>query len=140
MNFHAGSGRLLLALKRGEFDKVRLLGSEFEGHRYLFVQNRLTASEAGQLCQKLGGHLVTITSARENEFLKQITPPGLSCRIGLVISGGNLHWVTGEALGKNFVQAQTDFRPSDRIVAWKDGLWLPSPQEDEPMPFIIEWD
>ncbi|MBV9491324.1 MAG: protein kinase [Verrucomicrobia bacterium] len=139
MNFHAGAGRLLLALKHGDFDKVRLLGSEFEGHRYLFVQNRLTASEAEQFCQKLGGHLVTITSARENEFLKQITPSGLSCHIGLVISGGNPHWVTGEAVEEKFVPAQTEFRPSDRTVAWKDGLWLPLPQEDKPLPFIIEW-
>ena len=83
---------------------------------------------------------MTITSARENEFLKQITPSGVSCHIGLVISGGNPHWVTGEAVEKNFVPAQTDFRSSDRIVAWKDGLWLPSPQEEKSMPFIIEWD
>jgi serine/threonine protein kinase/class 3 adenylate cyclase len=139
LNVHAASVKLLLALKHGDFDKVRLLGSEFAGHRYLFVQNRLTASEAEQFCEKLGGHLVTITSAEENEFLKQVAPAGVNCHIGLVVSGGKPHWVTGEAVEKNFVPAQTEFRPSDRIVAWENGSWLPLPQEDKPLPFIIEW-
>jgi hypothetical protein len=39
------------------------------------------------------------------------------------------------------VPALTDFRPSDKIVTWNNGRWLPlSLQEDKPMPFIIEWD
>jgi serine/threonine protein kinase/class 3 adenylate cyclase len=141
LKFHVSYGQLLLALRHDRFDKIKSLASEFAGHRYLYVQVPLTAQEAEQFCAKLGGHLVTITSEKVNLFLRQITPAETSCRIGLIISDGKPHWVTGEEVEKNFVPALTDFRPSDKIVTWNNGRWLPlSVQEDKPMPFIIEWD
>jgi hypothetical protein len=99
----------------------------------------MRAREAEQFCAKLEGHLVTITSKEENEFLKKITPPEVSCRIGLIVSKGKPRWVTDEKVEEHFVAAMTDFRPSDTIVTWKNGSWLPS-QEDKPMPFIVEWE
>ena len=141
LKFHVSYGQLLLALRHDRFDKIKSFASEFAGHRYLYIQKRLTAQEAEQFCAKLGGHLVTITSEKVNVFLSQITPAETSCRIGLVVSEGKPHWVTGEEVEKNFVPALTDFRPSDKIVTWNTGRWLPlSSQEDKPMPFIIEWD
>ena len=141
LKFHVSYGQLLLALRHDRFDKIKSLASECAGHHYLYVQTRLTAQEAEQFCAKLGGHLVTITSEKVNLFLNQITPAETSCRIGITFSDGRLHWVTGEEVEKNFLPALTEFRPSDRIVTWNNGRWLPlSLQEDKPMPFIIEWD
>jgi serine/threonine protein kinase/class 3 adenylate cyclase len=132
---------LLLALRHNDLQKVRALASDFGEHRYLFVRNHLSAADAKRFCTKLGGHLVTIRSERENAFLRQIVPPGVTCRIGLVVVHGKPHWVTGESAEENFLPLLTDFRPSDEIVAWKNGSWLPLPsKEDKPMPFIVEWD
>ena len=59
----------------------------------------------------------------------------------MMVRDGKPQWVTGENVEKNFVPPQTDFRPTDRIVTWKNGSWLPlAAREDKPMPFIIEWD
>ena len=140
LRFHVNYGKLLLLLRHNEFDKVRSLASEFAGRGYLFVQSPMMAREADQFCARLGGHLVTIQSEAENEFLTRITPLDASCRIGLVVSKGEPRWVTGKEV-KEFVPPSSDFRPSDGIVTWKNGSWLPIPsREDKPLPFIIEWD
>jgi serine/threonine protein kinase/class 3 adenylate cyclase len=141
LNFDASYCELLLALRQNDLQKAKTLASDYGGHRYLFVRNRLSAGDARQFCAKLGGHLVTITSESENAFLRQIVPTGISCRIGLVVVNGKPQWVTGESAEKNFVPPITDFRSSDRIVTWKNGSWLPLPsKEDKPMAFIVEWD
>jgi hypothetical protein len=140
LQFNASYGKFALARKRGDAQVKELAEPGDAGHHYLFVQKYLTASAAEQFCARLGGHLVTITSEAENEFLKRITPPDASCRIGVEVSDGKPRWVTGEGFGTKFVSAAlTDFRPTDKIVTWKNGSWLPS-QEDKPMPFIVEWD
>jgi hypothetical protein len=133
--------KFALACKRGDAKIKELAEKGNDGHGYLFVPKNLSALKAKQFCEKLRGHLVTITSEEENEFLKKITPPGVSYRIGMEFSDGEAHWITGEAVDKKFVSSMTDFRPTDKIVTWKNGSWLPLPlQEDKPMPFIVEWD
>jgi hypothetical protein len=141
LNFDASYCELLLALRHNDLQKAKTLASDYRGHHYLFIRNRLSAADARQFCARLGGHLVTITSESENAFLRQIVPTGISCRIGLVVVNGKPQWVTGESAEKNFVPPITDFRSSDRIVTWKNGSWLPLPsKEDKPMAFIVEWD
>jgi len=141
LNFDAAYCELLLALRHNDLQKAKTLASDYGGHRYLFVRNRLSAVDAKQFCARLGGHLVTITSASENAFLRQVVPTGTSCRIGLVVVNGKPQSMTGQSAEKNFVPPLTDYRSSDRIVTWKDGSWLPLPaKEDKPMPFIVEWD
>ena len=137
LKVHANYARLMLALRHGDFQKAKSLASEFGGHSYLYLQQPLSAQEAEQFCAKLGGHLVTITSEEENAFLKEVVPAHTSCRIGMVVSDATPEWVTGEPVGFKV----TDFRPSDRIVTWKDGAWLPlAAHEDKAMPAIIEWE
>ncbi len=141
LQLNARYGKFALARKRGDLQVKELAQRGDGGHRYLFVQKYLTASATKQFCEKLGGHLVTITSEAENEFLTTITPQDASCRIGMEFSDGVPRWVTGEAVEIKFVSSLTDFRATDGIVTWKNGSWLPLPlQEDKPMPFIIEWE
>ena len=140
LTFNVSYAELLLALRHNDFLKVRSLATQFEGHRYLFVQTPMRVEDAKQFCARVDGHLVTITSKDENEFLTKITPPSVSCRIGLIVSNGEPQWVTPEKAG-DFVRAMTDFRASDSTVTWKDAVWLPIPLRlDKPMPCIIEWD
>jgi len=139
LRFHVQYAQLLLKQRQERLDEIKSLGSEFGGHRYLYVSIPLDADPAKEFCRKAGGHLVTITSPEENAFLTTITPPGASCRIGLEIENGLARWVTNE--GVTFKPESTDFLPVDRVVTWKKESWLPlAADEDKPMPFIIEWE
>ena len=137
LKYHVAAAQLALALRDGTPDKIKSLGTEFRGHRYLYVQTPLAIEEAKQFCARFGGHLVTISDEEENEFLRQITPPGANCRIGLVMQNGGPEWVTGEPV--NFTPDLTEFRKLDRMATWQRGFWLAS-RRDRPTPFIIEWD
>jgi hypothetical protein len=88
LRFNVNYGEILLAFRHDDLGKVRSLATQFAGHSYLFVQKPMIAEEAKQFCAKVEGHLVRILSEVENEFLKQITPPGVDCRIGLIVSNG----------------------------------------------------
>ncbi len=45
----------------------------FEGHYYQLIKAKLNWEEAKELCEELGGHLVTINSKAENDFMVEIT-------------------------------------------------------------------
>ena len=137
MKFHVGAAQLLLATRAGRFEEIKSLASEQDGHRYLYVQKLLNAEETAKFCARAGGHLVTLASEKENAFLNQITPPGVTCRIGLALEAGKPRWVTGEPVG--YVPEQMEFRPQDKFTVWRGGSWDGS-RRDKPMPFIIEWD
>jgi hypothetical protein len=138
--YNVGYGELVLAIRHNDFSKVRSLAKPFAGHRYLFVQKPMTAKDASEFSAKVGGHLVTITSKDENEFLGSIAPMNVSCRIGLMVKSGTPQWVTREEVD-DFGRAMTELWTSDNIVAWMNASWLPIPSvRDKPMPCIIEWD
>jgi|GEM_PF-2587375 len=140
LRFHVQYAQLLLKQRQERFDEIKSLGSEFGGHRYLYVSIPLDADAAKEFCRTAGGYLVRITSPEENAFLTTITPPGASCRIGLEIENGLPRW-GGTNEGVNFKPESTDFLPGDRVVTWKKESWLPlAADEDKPMPFIIEWE
>lgn len=137
LKFPVSAAQLLLAIRSGRFDEIKLLASEHEGHRYLYVQKLLNADEAKQFCERVGGHLVTIASEEENSYLNQITPAGATCRIGVTLNAGKPVWVTGEPV--SYVPDDTEFRPQDTLATWSGGAWISS-RRDKPLPFIIEWD
>ncbi len=137
LKFPVLSARLLLAVRGSHFEEIKALASAHNGHRYLYVQRLLNAEEAAQFCARTGGHLVTITSEDENNYLSQITPAGATCRLGLAFKEGEPQWVTGEPVG--YVPEQTEFRTRDKLATWRGGSWVSS-RRDKPLPFIIEWD
>ena len=69
----------------------------FEGHTYYFYNRLSTWYAAKYMCEKLGGHLVTITSAAENAFVKAMIGNS-SIWLGATDkdSEGTWKWVTGE--------------------------------------------
>ena len=72
---------------------------EYHGHHYRCIIRRTTWQEARRACESLGGHLATISSADENEFILSILPDGnLDYWIGCTddINEGDWRWVTGE--------------------------------------------
>ena len=78
--------------------------SYFNGHYYKAYEDRKTWEEAKTYCESLGGHLVTITSQAENDFITTIFPPlnGASSKsyyIGYndIKHEGVWEWVTSES-------------------------------------------
>ena len=69
----------------------------FGGHSYQIFNITLSWNDAKDYCEKLGGHLVTITSAREQEFIEELNSDNLSLWIGGYRDNSlNWYWVTGE--------------------------------------------
>ena len=69
---HARNAEVLLALRRHDLAALSRLASEFEGRRYLLVPKEMTWTEARDYCRHLGGHLATITSREENQFVARL--------------------------------------------------------------------
>lgn len=79
-------GNLALSKSGSNPDTVDIPSTavEFNGHYYQVYDNSMTWTEAKEYCEKLGGHLVTITSIEENNYIKD-----------LVVSNGkkNAYWL-----------------------------------------------
>ncbi|WP_013334653.1 putative Ig domain-containing protein [Gloeothece verrucosa] len=68
------------------------------GHAYVLTDLPGTWNEAQSMAQSMGGHLVTITSAAENQFLLNQFGSSQNYWIGLsdAVVEGNWRWVNGE--------------------------------------------
>ena len=73
---------------------------KFNGNYYICVTEKLTWHEAKAYCERLGGHLATITSKEENDFCSQLWKDlGYDkCWLGATdeVREGTWVWVTGE--------------------------------------------
>ena len=72
------------------------------GHRYVLYPDRLGSwQEAKEFCERQGGHLVTITSAAEQQTVQSLLQQyssDASCWLGCkLMNDGSWMWVTGEA-------------------------------------------
>lgn len=72
--------------------------TDFKGHLYLLYDNAGSFSEARSLCESYGGHLATITSKEEDEYIYNwlIGFNVLDAYFGLFKGSNGLEWVTGE--------------------------------------------
>ncbi|MCC2096496.1 MAG: VCBS domain-containing protein [Hyphomicrobiales bacterium] len=77
------------------------------GHYYAYVAGGLTFAEASLAAEAAGGHLATITSAEENNFLKETF--GSTGWIGASDANaeGVWQWVEGPEAGQTFWQGST---------------------------------
>ena len=80
---------------------------EFDGHRYKFFGESVSWKDAKQRCEKLDGHLVTIQSEGENQFLtKLLRDAGRDSWLGASdeVEEGNWKWVDDGALNQGFTK------------------------------------
>lgn len=73
-------------------------GIVYEGHSYALYDIGSTWFEAKEYCEKMGGHLVTITSEEEQKAIEELLEFGAKKQywMGLSLASGSPQWVTGE--------------------------------------------
>lgn len=86
---------------------------EYNGNYYDVINISLTWDEAKERCERKGGHLATITSTEENEWIvKNINPSDNNyCWLGGERDiSGNWMWITGEEWQfSSFAEGQPDY-------------------------------
>ena len=72
---------------------------EYNGHYYELYDSNVTWTKAKNLCEAMGGHLVTITSAAEQNAIVGLLSQGSRglYRIGATDIDGTWKWITGES-------------------------------------------
>lgn len=127
--------------------KEKEIPSQPEGHKYEVYYGSYSWSEAMSACEKMGGHLATITSEDEQNYIMSITG-GASLWIGGYRDDSyNWYWVTGEPWGyTNWGDGEPN--DSDNVVSNENrvAVW-PEKWNDlndnniyEQSGFICEWD
>ncbi len=117
--------------------------ADFNGHTYQFIDEEMTWEEARQACIDRGGHLVTVTSADEEEYLKglylHVNGDDKGGWIGAYSDGAyggdknDWCWVTGEKWNyTNWDNGEpSNSRGTEWFVHfWKDMTWNDVDNED----------
>ena len=119
----------------------------FLGHHYLFMPEKLSWQDAKKVCEGMDGHLVTITSKEENEFVFKLTSKKKNTWIGCTDEQqeGTWEWVTGEKfLFKHWADGEpSNFNNADYGHYWDRypshwGATVDAP--DSPLGYVCEWD
>jgi hypothetical protein len=139
---HARNAGVLLALRHRDLAALLRLASVFQGHRFLFVPKGLAWAEASAVCRDLGGHLATIHSREENDFVSQLAAGiEFGALIGLRRQNGRMTWETGEpVVFTNLWEELQSARGDGPFVVAPGGPWRRAADPRDPSYFILEWD
>ena len=116
---------------------------EYNGHFYRYYDTQMSWSEAKSFCEERGGHLATISSGSENEFVSSL----FSCE-SIWLGGndvekeGQFIWYTNEDFSySNWGSGEPNDGKSggqDYIHMYRTGLW--DDIQDTKLGFVCEWD
>ena len=136
---HARNAAVLLALRKGDLQALRGMAAQYQGHRYLFIPKFSGWDDARALCERLGGHLLTITTKEENNFIASLFPGGSWFWIGLRTGESGQAWVTGEPFGfSTFVDVLRERIPGPKVFF--NGTWSYDVNSDARNCFMVEWE
>ncbi|MCI9004133.1 MAG: hypothetical protein HFH39_02605 [Lachnospiraceae bacterium] len=113
-------------------------------NKYCLYNDCLSWDEAKEKCEKLGGHLVTITSKEEQEAIAGLLQG--QKRNAYWIGGKNdveSIWVTGEGFSyTNWAEGEPNgYNGENRYGIWQEtGLWNDWKDSDKGLGFICEWE
>ncbi len=91
---------------------------EFSGHYYQFYDDARTWTEAKEMCEVVGGHLVTISSIEEQNLITNILNKGNKNLywIGLEKAGDSWMWITGEVFSfENWAENEPNNYNNDEL-------------------------
>lgn len=138
--------------------------TEWNGHAYELIFTKMPYEHAEAYCESLGGHLLTITSAKEQKTIEKLMKmPAARDRQRAYWLGANLArwtdpwttWITGEKMTYfNWDRNQPDRWFSNEthiVIAGKTttddggwtfyfGKWDDCSYADDALPFICEWE
>lgn len=127
-------------------------GILFAGHVYVAFEEALHWFDAYQACEDMGGHLVTITSEREQAVINHLMSSELRTKEdyhigGILLSDGKFHWITeepfafsnwasGEPNNKNgqFFMSVRGFLSDKPTGSWDDYFY------NQKVGYVCEWD
>lgn len=120
----------------------------FNGHRYAFILFPLNWGDARVFAQRCGGHLATVTSEEENEWLADTF--GMASLGRLVWLGGTdegsesfWRWQNGEGWRYehwNKPEPNNNNGNEHALALKPDGWWIDADGYSLQLPFVIEWD
>ncbi len=120
---------------------------EYNGHTYYVFKSSVSWTKAKQYCENRGGHLATITSAKENNFVASlIDKKGIkNCWLGASDSSeeGTWKWVTGETFKYNdWGSGQPDnYQKEEHYLQVENDIWNDQNNEDlNVQGYVCEWD
>ena len=81
-------------------DESLINEGNYKGHHYEVFDQGMTWSDAKRVCEELGGHLVTITSEEEQNFVTSLIEEGKMNQywLGLHRYSQEYAWITGESV------------------------------------------
>ena len=137
---HARHVEVLLASRKNDVNRLRSLAREFNGHAYLFMPRFMTWDEARAYCESLDGHLLTLSSREENDFVVSLLPGGSWFWMGLHTTEQGPQWVTGEPFGfAAFIDVLRERLLGPKVFfngTWSYDVCYPGTRN----PFMIEWE
>lgn len=130
---------------------------DFQNHRYKIydIESITSWNEANMYCQKKGGHLATITSKEEDDYLYQLLQNSnrMNAYFGLsdAEKEGTWKWITGEAVDYlNWATGEPNAENDKEDYAmyyfkntdgkWNDGDFDQGGTDQGGKTFICEWD
>jgi hypothetical protein len=136
---HAREVDILLALRKGDGEKLKSLAAEFRGGRYLYVPKYMTWADAKACAERLGGHLLTISSPAENDFISSLFPAGCWFWLGLQTTEKGQEWVTGQPWTHGaFIDIIRERIRGPKVFF--SGAWSYDVDADARNTFMIQWD
>ena len=125
---HVDSGRVYFTVYANPNFEPKATVTD-NNHTYLLYDDLMTWTEAKAKCEEFGGHLVTITSAHEQEVVNGMLDKGIRDYYWIGASDteteGTFKWVTGEAFSySNWDDGQPDnYQDEDYAHLWSGGKW-----------------
>lgn len=111
---------------------------EFNGHYYQVITTELTWEQAELQCELKGGHLVTITSQEEQDFVYGLTGEDDAWLGGKYVNG-KWTWITGEAFSYTNWNPDQPSGGVDYLQFWDgEGKW--DDCWDVEKIYVCEWD
>lgn len=111
----------------------------YNGHSYYRSTGSMTWTAARQACINMGGHLVTVTTAAENNFIFNLWPSGW---IGLTdeVNEGQWRWVTGEPYSwSNWNGGEPNNAGNEDYIQFvSNGKWNDLPNTS--LPYVLEFE
>jgi serine/threonine-protein kinase len=134
--YHAGLG---YHLKKHPSSAV-----EFKGHWYAFIPGKVPSwAEAYTRCQEMGGYLVCIKTAEEQEFVRGLTAGQNAWLGGYNDAKQKWFWITGEPITLFFWEAGQPNNGPSVFMEMIQGKWHDIGRNEQTAyaaGFVCEWD